>query len=377
MSRGLRQSLLGLAALAIVVVAVVAVWPPAPPEPGEIAWNRHARGPVDSLRVIWVGHSLLNARDDHRPNAENVLEKIASFARARGDAYESFDHTLFGVPLSLLWRGRPHSYDRDEPQMREQRRELFASDDSWDAIVLTEGIPIDLSETREHSAYYLQRFYCALLADSPDARVYFYESWPHLQASDPDAHYGPVHQWRWEDEVELVRPVWDRIADQAATGSVVGPELEDRVKRFFGPVDGQCEHDTPIFAIPVASAMRALAIRLKEPHSWMLGPRSLAIEDLFVNPYEDWPADWPTDEALGDERVQQMLDGLRLRYEDEELDDVHPSDLGVYFASLVTYSVLYGKTPEGLPGPGSLTGLAQLQRFVWEHVHDDPRTGVR
>lgn len=373
----MTRALLALGAVAIIVAAVVAVWPPAPPEPNEIDWSENSRGPVNSLRVIWVGHSLMNARDDHRPGAKNLIETIAAFAEARGDGHAAFDHTLFGAPLSLLWRGRPHSYTRDELQMREQRRELFESDAEYDAIVLTEGIPIDLTETREHSAYYLQRFYCAFLAAHPEGRVYLYESWPHLQASDPDGNYGPVHQWRWEDEIEFVRPVWDRIADQAATGSVVGPELEDRVKRFFGPVDGQCRHDAPIFTIPVASAMRALALRLREPNSWMQGPRRLTIEDLMLNPYEAWPNDWPTDEELGEERVQEVLDGLRLRYADEELDDVHPSDLGVYFASLVTYATLYGKTPEGLPGPGSLTGLAQLQRFAWEHVRSDPRTGVR
>lgn len=373
----MKRTIFAVVVLVLVIVAVVAVWPPSPPDAQDVDWSAHEMPPRDSLRVIWAGHSLMNARDDHRPQAANLLETLGSFAESRNETYASFDHTLFGAPLSLLWRGSPHGYTRDEPQMKEQRRALFDSDDAYDAIVLTEGIPIDQSETREHSAYYLQRFYCAFLNDHPEGRVYLYESWPHLQASDPDAHYVAQNQYRWTDEVDYAREVWDRIGDQAATGSVVGPELEDRAKRFFATPDGQCEHDTPIFTIPVASAMRALAVRLRERHSWALGPRPLTIEDLFLNPYEDWPDDWPTEDALPDERLTEVLQGLRMRYPDEDLDDIHPSDLGVYFASLVTYATLYGKTPEGLPGPGSLTALESLQRFVWEHVQSDPRTGVQ
>ena len=366
-----------LGALILVVAAVVLVWPPAPPTPRTVDWQAHRREPTDSMRVVWVGHSLMNARDDHRPGAKNLLETVAGFAEARGETHVGLDHTLYGAPLSLLWRGEPHGYSRHEPQMREQRRALFSGEETYDAIVITEGIPVEASEELEHTPYYLQRFYCAFLERNPHGSVYLYESWVHLQASDPDAHYGPPNFWTWTDAVESSRAVWDRIADTAATGRVVGPDLEDYVKRFFGPTDGQCSHDAPIFTIPVASAMRALAIRLREPHPWTLGPRALSIGDLFLNPYVNWPPGWPTEDELGEDEIATALGALRRRYPNEELDDVHPSDLGVYFSALVTYATLYGKSPEGLPGPESMTGLSELQRFVWEHVRADPRTGVR
>lgn len=355
---------------------VIAVLPPGAPSPREVDWEGAADGPATGLRVAWVGHSLMNARDSHLESGANVIEMVGRFAEAKGGTYAMTDHTLFGAPLSLLWQGHPHSYTRDEPQMVEGRRDLLEGE--HDALVATEGIPVDLSRAREHSSYYLQRFYCEFLERNPDGRVYVYESWVHLQGSDPEAEYLPAHQWTWTDQLRFARPGWDALADEAMTGAVVGPSISDRFNRFLGDGEG-CEPTAPIFLIPVATAMRALAERLEEAHRWSYQGRPLTAADLMLNPYAAWPEGWPTEDPLSDAEVAAALEALPLRHPDEELDDVHPSNLGVYFASLVSYATLYRQSPVGLPTVGGLpeSTARGLQELVWQVVVSEPRTGVR
>jgi hypothetical protein len=51
-------------------------------------------------------------------------------------------------------------------------------------------------------------------------------------------------------------------------------------------------------------------------------------------------------------------------------DDVHVTDLGGYFVSLVTYSIVYRRNPVGAAAPPSITsGTAlALQEFAWNFV---------
>ena len=60
------------------------------------------------------------------------------------------------------------------------------------------------------------------------------------------------------------------------------------------------------------------------------------------------------------------------------MDDIHPSDLGVYFATLVSFATLYRQTPVGLSAPPGLDEATArgLQELVWELVLNEPRTGV-
>lgn len=70
-------------------------------------------------------------------------------------------------------------------------------------------------------------------------------------------------------------------------------------------------------------------------------------------------------------------------------DDLHPSSLGYYLASLVHYATLYARSPVGLPSSGidadpdsSATVAfdpvvaAELQRIAWEVARSHPGTGV-
>ena len=108
--------------------------------------------------------------------------------------------------------------------------------------------------------------------------------------------------------------------------------------------------------------------------------RRLAFADLFQNPYVDWPANWPIDiRAANAVDVKAVIAALTLRHPTAEPDDIHPSQVGVYFAALVHFATLYRRSPVGLSAFESVGErlAATLQPIAWEVVMNDERTGVR
>lgn len=373
-----------LAALILFVLLTAALgaallWPMSSPARRQVDWGAAAAGSTDAVSVYWVGHSLVNARDPKIVGARNLIEKVGDLARSQGLQYDSFDHTIYGAPLSMLWRGRPHSYDRREPQMVERLQTLLDEGARFDALVMTEGVPLESSIRYEHTSYYVQQFYCALASRRPDARIYLYECWSNLHASDVGPFYPPASVFDWTAQLAEDRERWERIADEAATGAVPAPGWVSRIGRWFGGAEPACEPHGPIFLIPVGTVFRRLAERLeREPLSFRT--RAMKLADLFTNAYEDWPADWPLTEPLPAAEQERALAALTKRYPDEPLDDIHPSDLGVYVASLTHFAALYRRSPVGLPA--QVEGLDEenarrVQELVWSVVRDDPRAGVR
>ena len=371
----MRRIIGGGAVLIAVIAASLFFYPLSYPSRRAFDWGQYSLGPTDTQRVYWVGHSLINHRGEGGPN---VPEQMETLAAAKSKEYQSFDHTLFGAPLSMLWRGEPISYSRSEPELVQRRAELEQRGGDYTSLVLTEGIPVGLSEKREHSARYLQLFSCTFRKKSAEGRVYLYEGWNHYQANDPDADYPPADQWNWEERQREDRVIWERIADEAATGRVPPAEFSWHYRRFWEDDFGTCELNEPIFLIPVATVIRKLAAHLRESHQWTYRGRPFVMTDLFQNPYVDWPEEWPVDPPLSSTALSQRLASLHKRDPENELDDVHPSALGVYIASLVSYSVLYRDSPLGLPPIEGLpeTTNRELQRFVWDSVLEDVRTGV-
>ena len=360
-------------ALAVAVVAVVAFVPPRPPPPARIEWAEHAEGPAASLAVGWVGHGALGARDPHAPRPQSVPERVGWFAQVYGLPYEGVELIREGAILSSLWHGEVDGSVR--PVAVASVTELLAR--RLDALVVTEAVPVGRAMEREHSSFYLQRFYCAFLERNPAGRVYLYESWPHLQASDRDAGYPPPHRWDWPAQVRAERARWQRLADEAMTGQLAGPTARHRLARWFG-AGGQCDTDAPIFRIPVATVFEALANRLRKPHGWTYRGRPMDAASLVVNPYASWPAGWPTGDELPRAEVRRALGELLLVHPGEARDDLRPSDLGVYVAALTSFAVLYRRSPVGLPTVGGVPPDAAhaIQELIWGIVREDPRAGV-
>ena len=356
----------------------------APGSDAGLDWQGQRRGPRDALRVYWVGHSLMEAQVDTTEGKFRLLEMVGRMARAQGLAYAMGDHTLWGAPLSIQWRGRPHSYARHVPE-RAERRQLFATQAAhYDAIVLTETIPLSAAMQHEYSAYYLQQFYCTLMEANPEARVYLYESWPPLQALAPHGEYPSPQRYDWRERTLQDRLLWERLADEASTAIIPKPGWLSRLPVAHRSAAPTCKAQAPIFLVPVGTAMVELYDRLQKPRPEdefsLPDGRRIVFADLFRNPYIDWPAHWPvTGQPASAADEKAVTAALTLRDPAAAPDDIHPSQVGVYFAALVHFATLYRRSPVGLP-PFSEIGAelaGTLQSIAWETVRNDARTGVQ
>jgi hypothetical protein len=338
-------------------------------------------GPKGDLAVFWVGHSLIESSVKSEWGDHNIMSMVGRFAEARGLQYRMGDHTLWGSPISALWRGSPHSYKRDASAMV-AKRETFERDASqYDTLVLTEALPIRLIVRNEYGAYYLRRFYCTLLQANPAARVYLYQTWVNLQGVDPHAKLPPPHLFDWRAEMVAQRKVWEDLALSAARPGVRAPGWLDRFG-WTSTSDAGCATTTPIFIVPAGQALVALWDRLARPAPndglrWPDG-RRFTMADHFRNAYVDWPADWPMRGDSRDVDYKAIIQGLKLKDSKQAHDDIHLSAVGIYFIALVHFATLYRQSPVGLPAPASIgEGLARaFQCIVWTVVASDPSAGV-
>jgi len=148
-------------------------------------------GPKLELSVYWVGHSLVEAKSASEWGEQSLMSLIGRFAEARNLSYRMGDHTLWGSPISALWRGHPHGYKRDSSVMVAKRERFERSATQYDTLVVTEALPLEWSLNAEYSSFYLRKFYCTLKQEKPEARVYLYQSWLNFQGSDPNSKFPP------------------------------------------------------------------------------------------------------------------------------------------------------------------------------------------
>lgn len=339
--------------------------------------------PRASARVYWVGHSLMEFKHPTEDeNVRRVVDLVGDFAESRGESYSLFVHSSAGAPISLNWRGRGLTVPMENAALAPQRREFAAHADAYDTLVVTESIPISYSMQHEGSAYYLRQWYCAALLRNPNIVVYLYENWKHYQGTDPNV--GRPQRWNWLSELRADRPRWESIADDAARGGTRTPMLRITVESLLSPPERvRCENHQEIPLIPVGTVFARLAERLESPAEgdhWELDDgQPLRLHMLFRNAFTEWPEGWPVPESQADSiDVESVLAHLPRARPGEDIDDVHPSALGRYLAGLVSYSVLYRRSPVGLPTANSVPPAlaSSLQRLVWEVVANDPRTGV-
>lgn len=342
-------------------------------------WER--LGPKSDVSVYWVGHSLMEVKVTNDWGQHSLMTALGRLAKSRGLGYRMGDHTLWGSPISALWRGRPHSFARDASHMAAKREEFERTAGQYDTLVITEGLPLAPSLTVEYSAYYLRRFYCTLKQANPSARVYLYQTWVNFQGNDTYSKFPPAHKFDWRAEMVSQRKVWEQLADEASRAKVRAPGMLDRVG-WTSTSDAGCSVEDPIFIVPVGQALLALSDHLagQEPGDVLKLPSGepLTIGHAFGNTYADWPADWPLRDGAADVDPDAVLARLTLRDPERPLDDIHASALGVYFASLVHFATLYRQSPVGLPAPAAIgDDIARtLQCIAWKTVVNDPRSGV-
>ncbi len=347
-----------------------------------VDWEKHRLGPVQSRSVYWVGHSLMEAKAETPAGPIDLMTMVGRLAAAAGHGYELGDHTLWGSSLSALWRGRPHSYQRDAGVMVAKREAFEREPGGYDTLVMTEGIPLRPPFGAEFSPYYARRFYCTLKRANPAARVYIYQTWVHLHASDPNGKYGPPHRFDWRQKMAEQRKAWELLADLASSPAQRAPGGWLSRLGLHPTSDAGCATSDPIFMVPVGNAFVSIMDRVLAPLPGddFVKPdgKPLSIGDLFSNAYIDWPAEWPVTAAAGDAELKERFAKLRLRDPSRPLDDIHPSAIGIYVSALVHFATLYRRSPVGLPHPEVVSdGLARtLQCIAWQTVVADERSGV-
>lgn len=342
-------------------------------------WER--LGPKSDASVLWVGHSLVEVKGTTDWGQHSLMTVLGRLAESRGLGYRIGDHTLWGSPMSALWRGKPHSYARDASVMVPKREEFERTAAQYDTLVITEGLPLAPSLKIEYSTYYLRRFYCTLKQANPAARVYLYQTWVNFQAGDKYSKFPPAHRFDWRAEMDAQRKVWEELADTASRADVRAPGMFDRIG-WTSSSDGGCKIEDPIFIVPAGQAFLALADYLEgqKPGDVIKLPdgEPLTVSHLYGNPYVDWPAKWPLPAHAKDIDPEPVLAGLKRRFPDKDHDDIHASPLGVYFVAAVHFATIYRQSPVGLPAPAVIgENVARLlQCIAWKTVIDDPRSGV-
>lgn len=320
--------------------------------------------PPESAAVYWVGHSLMQEQADSDLGTVSLFIWLQEFARFCGLNYRMIDHTLWGAPLSLQWRGRVHSYQRTAPEMQELRANFSKNAARCSHFVFTEVVPLRKTRRLEYSAWYLYQFCRAALAANPGAQLYVYESWDYFQSGDASPFES---QASWRQRMQEQRVLWEELVDAAGAGLVVKPTLGWQLARLMGRQADLPPLARPICLIPVGQVMLALHERLRHPRPGddfsLADGEPFAFYQLFINPW-----------------LPQSLNVLSLRLANPDLlfDDIHAAEVGIYLVALVHFAVIYRRDPAGLPPTPMISeGFARtLQGMVWEVVRGDRRTGV-
>ncbi|MEM9071944.1 MAG: hypothetical protein AAGE52_25775 [Myxococcota bacterium] len=312
--------------------------------------------PRDSATVYWVGHSLSSARDALHPSSRTLFELVGDFASAAGQSYDFHRHTTPGAPLS--WNWNEESAKRAEIETRGGR---------YDVMIMTEGISLAESIRWHNTAFYAQRFYCAMNNANPASEVYLYESWHHLYGSDPEQRYPEPHVFDWRARLDEDRPRWESIIDDAMRADLPPPS---DMPYYDG---GRCTPSRQMRLIPAGTAIAALVDALETNAPVWEG---LTRHGLVQNGYRNWPSEWPV--APGTPVDWRARMSTLETIHPGVLDDIHPNRTLIYFVALVHYSTVYRRSPIGLPALNGVSpSLARaMQELVWNVVTRDPRTGV-
>ncbi len=320
--------------------------------------------PIKHASVFWVGHSLIEAKGESKIGTLSLMTLLKRFADAKRLGYDFGDHTLWGSSLSTLWNGKAHGYPRQSEEMKAKREAFQNSSAKFDTLVMTELLPIAWSSKSEFTTLYMRRFACEILKKSPNARVFLYQGWADLQKGEDDKVYEDLASHRkWLDSMANDRPIWQSLITGANKPKVRAPGLLSRIG-FDSHSNGGCDARLSINMIPVADVLVALREELSGPNaaSYRLpNGRSFQIENFFANPFLP-PNAQPGNTQGGASATANWV----LAHPDHNHDAIHPSVVGIYIMSLVSFTAIYQQTPEGLPAIPEVGEelAAQLQRFV-------------
>jgi len=325
--------------------------------------------PRSSAKIYWVGHSLVSATDQRSVGSRNLPDSLNVMANETGNTYDEHIHTVPGAPIGWNWGNPDAAWNGGvNTLIRPLVDSTHAEYGSFDTIVVTEGVAIEPVSQYWTSGFYLRRFMCAALAANPNTELFFYQSWGHLQRTDPEfaAIYNTISPWNFVTYQNSSRSAWETILNEASDPALTPTVNNYNSWRLPGADPGTCNGQLNIKLIPTGAALVALIERLAENRAgddWSYSQAAVGVTmtaiDLFANPYIDYPANTAT-----------VYGG--------PVDDIHPSHLLVYLNSLVHYATIYRRSPTELSASNNTpAGIASImQEVAWEVVTSDPLTGV-
>lgn len=254
-----------------------------------------------------------------------VARDMPAMLAQLADAGHRYDSQLgWGTSLKNHWKGDINGFDVENDHPRYRNAKEALESDDYDAFIMTEMVEIRDAIQYHDSWDYAHRWASRARDGRPDIRVYLYETWHNTD--DPEG-------WLTRIDRDLER-YWEREILDRAMAADASP--------------------TPIYVIPAGQVMAGF-IRALEKRGGVDG--LTGVSSLF---------------ATNDKGDQ---------------DTIHINDIGAYLVALTHYSVLYHRTPVGLPhalrkadgtpavAPGA--AAAQLmQEIVWDVVRRHPRTGM-
>lgn len=263
-----------------------------------------------TFAFLFVGHSLVS------PTLPLMLEDVLK-ASGRDGRVEY--QIINGAPLKWNWENSASAEGIDG------RAALSAK--PYDAVVLTERVPLKGTIEWEDSNGAALRWFNLAHASNPKARVYLYETWHSLKSgTGAEVPYDGDGGIPWRKRLDLDLSLWEGIADHVNAARPAGsPEM---------------------LLVPAGQAMAKLHDEIAAGRV----PDVRDIRDLFS-------------------------------------DDIHPNDLGRYFIAMVHYAALTGQSPEGLPralknewggdyqAPSEALAV-KMQKVAWDVVRSYPRSGV-
>lgn len=194
------------AAVGLVVVAAVALFfqrrahhvlfiPDAPSRSMDTSPWVEAR-PVEQVRVLFVGHSLIG---------EEMPRMARDIAVSLGVEWSHDFQLVDGGSLRVNW---------DEPELASGVDAATAlATGGYDAIVLTEAVNLDDHLRWSQPADYAARYYGLARQHRPDIRLFFYETWHHRE--EPRLLFGFASSRSWREFLDHDLGKWEHIVDGA------------------------------------------------------------------------------------------------------------------------------------------------------------------
>jgi hypothetical protein len=271
--------------------------------------------PSTPLKVYHLGHSLVGK------DMPYMLEQLAG----NGHVYNS--QLGWGATLKSHWEPDVPVNGFDSENFPPAYRDVMESIESqeYDAFVMTEMVEIKAAIKYFDSAKYLGKFSQKIHQESPDTRIYFYETWH--EVTDPAGWINRLDNdlsEYWEDGI---------------------------LHKSLAKLEGQI----PIYFIPAGQVL------------------SRFFKEI---------------ESLGGLNEIQKPEDIFATTEEGKLDPIHINDIGAYFIAVIHYAALYHKSPEGLPyqlkkrdgtnaEAPSAEVAALMQKTAWEVVKEFPKSGIR